>query len=191
MAPVLYHVYYALNELGMMHAPSRSKTEYDCLKDAWNVIDSWRRAKSPLADSFVSGFGDGAKLIILTDAFRKIQKWDKDAPYARTLLDYAGVEKLSELVHVKGDSSGGVKVMGSRPFAGGYHYVPKHLTIDDGDGGHVFKRKKPKLGTGNGPTRYACHRCGHAWNPELSAINQGSRKGQAPCQCGAWVKPPT
>ena len=107
-APVLYHVYYALDQLGMMKVPTAKRSEYDCLKDASNVIALWRDGRSPLGDSFVAGFGDGPKIIILTDAFRKIQKWDKDAPYARTLLDYAGVEKLSELVHVKGDSSGGV-----------------------------------------------------------------------------------
>ena len=190
VAPVLYYVHDALSQLGMMKKPTASRTEYDCLKDAWNVIDSWRRAKSPLADSFVSGFGDGAELIILTDAFRKIQKWDKDADYARTLLRYAGVETLSELVHVKGDSSDGRLVPNGRPFSGGYRLVPKHLAVDDGHGGYEPKRKKAKRGTGNGPTLYTCHRCGHAWNPDLSAINQGSKKGQAQCECSTWVKPP-
>ena len=140
----------------------------------------------------MSGFGDGAELIILTDAFRKIQKWDKDAAYARTLLRYAGVETLSELVHVKGDSSDGVKVPGARTFAGGCRLVPKHLAMDDGHGGYVRKPKKAKLGTGNGPTRFTCHRCPHAWNPEPSAISQsqGPTTGRARCVCGAWVKPP-
>ena len=136
----------------MMKAPNTRRTEYECLRLAWNVIWLWSTAGSPLADSFVAGFGDGAKLIILTDAFEKIQKWDAGAAYARELLRYAGVTTLSELVLVKGDSSGGVKVPGARAFAGGYHYVPKHLAVDDGHGG--FAPKRQKCGTGNGPTLY-------------------------------------
>ena len=137
----------------------------------------------------MSGFGDGAKLIILTDAFRKIQKWDAGAPYARTLLDHAGVETLSELVHVKGDSSDGVKVTGARPFAGGCHLVPRHLAVDDGHGGHVRKpkRQKTKRGRGNGPVEFTCHRCGHAWNPDPDAIQAD---GTARCLCNCHVKPP-
>ena len=193
--PVLFYVYYALDQLGMMKAPTKRRSEYECLFGAFNVIVNWREGKSPLGDSFVSGFGDGPKLIILTDAFRKMQKWPADAPYARTLLRYAGVETLSELVHVKGDSSDGVKVPGARPFAGGCHLVPKHLAVDDGHGGHVRKRRKIRVGTGNGPTRFKCHRseCGHAWNPELSAIvAQGRREaGKARCVCGTYVAPPS
>jgi hypothetical protein len=188
-APVLFYVYDALFQLGMMHAPNTKRSEYDCLKDAWNVIDSWRRAKSPLADSFVSGFGDGAKLIILTDAFEKMQKWPAGAPYARTLLDYAGVETLSELVLVKGDSSDGRLVPNGRPFSGGYRLVPKHLAVDDGHGGYEPKRKKVKRGTGNGPVEFTCHRCGHTWRPEVFSKAKG-HEGQAQCQCLAFVKPP-
>ena len=191
VAPVLYHVYYALNELGMMHAPSRSKTEYACLKGAYDVIRHWRDAASPLADAFVAGFGYGPNLLISEDAFEKIQKWNAGAAYARALLRYARVEKLSELVLVKGDSSDGVKVLGCRPHAGGARFMPKHLAVDDGHGGHVRKPKRHKRGPGTGPTRFTCHRCPHAWNPEPSAIvAQGPKKGRAVCVCGAWVKPP-
>ena len=185
--PVLFYVYDALHELGMMHEPTQKRSEYACLKGAWDVITSWRRAKSPLADSFVAGFGDGAKLIILTDAFEKIQKWDAGAAYARELLRYAGVTTLSELVLVKGDSSGGVKVPGARAFAGGYHYVPKHLAVDDGHGG--FAPKRQKCGTGNGPTLYKCHRCPNEWRPERFKESHG-RGGYAVCTCGALVAPP-
>ena len=188
VAPVLFYVYDALFKLGMMTAPTWNRSEYKCLKEAGDVIRHWREAKSPLADSFVAGLGDGAKLIISEDAFRKIQKWDKDAAYARTLLRYARVEKLSELVLVKGDSSDGVNVLDSRPFAGGHRFMPKHLAVDDGHGGFAPKRKKAKRGTGNGPTRYACHRCPHAWNPDPDAIYSD---GTTKCPCGALVKPPT
>jgi len=191
VAPVLFYVYEALFQLGMMHAPNTKRSEYKCLQAAWAVIDRWLNATSPLADAYVVVFGDGSNLLTSEDAFQKIQKWPADAPYARTLLDYAGVQTLSELVHVTGDSSTGVKVPGARPFAGGCSLVPKHLAMDDGHGGHVRKPKKAKRGTGNGPTRYTCHRCTHAWNPDPEAINQGSKKGQAWCPCGALVKPPT
>ena len=66
--------------------------------------------------------------------------------------------------------------------------MPRDRAIDDGHGGYKLKRKKARIGTGNGPTRYKCHRseCGHAWNPELSAIH---REGYARCRCGAKAKP--
>ena len=189
--PVLYNVYCALDQLGMMKAPNTRRTEYECLRLAWNVIWLWSTAGSPLADSFVAGFGNGKELLISGDAFRKIQKWDEDAPYARTLLDYAGVKTLSELVLVTGDSSTGVNIPWGRGFAGGARLVPKHRAMDDGYGGFKHKPKKAKVGTGNGPTRYVCHRCGHAWNPDPDAINQGSQKGKARCgTCDTWVKPP-
>ena len=86
--------------------------------------------------------------------------------------------------------SDGVKVSSGRDFTGGYRYVPEDTTMLDAHGERVHKPKRAKVGTGNGPTRYACHRCGHAWNPDLSAINQGSKKGQAQCECSTWVKPP-
>jgi hypothetical protein len=186
--PVLYNVYNALNQLGMMKRPTDKRSEYQCLQMAHSVIALWRDARSPLADAFVAGFGYGPNLLISEDAFQKIQKWPADAPYARTLLDHAGVQTLSELVHVTGDSSTGVKVPGARPFAGGCHLVPKDQAMDDGHGGHVRKPKRQKLGTGNGPARFKCHRsgCGHAWNPELSAIH---RDGWARCKCGAQAKP--
>ncbi len=188
-APVLFYVYDALDKLGMMKAPNTRVTEYKCLQGAWSVIDLWCRGESPLGDSFVAGFGDGAKLIILTDAFRKIQKWDADADYARVLLRYAGITTLSELVHVKGDSSDGRLVSSGRPFSGGYRLVPKHLAVDDGHGGYEPKRKKAKRGTGTGPTRFTCHRseCGHAWNPDPDAIRSD---GRTVCVCGTYVAPP-
>ena len=152
------------------------------------MIDRWLNATSPLADSFVAGFGDGPELIISPDAFEKIQRWPADAPYARTLLDYAGVETLSELVHVTGDSSGGRLVTSGRSFQGGYRLVPRHLAVDDGHGGYEHKRKRQKCGTGNGPTRYKCRisGCGHAWNPELSAIHHD---GWSRCVCGCAAYP--
>ena len=173
-----------------MKKPNSRVPEYDCLKGAWSVIDLWHTARSPLADAYVVVFGDGPNLLTSEDAFQKIQKWPADAPYARTLLDHAGVQTLSELVHVTGDSSTGVKVPGARPFAGGCSLVPKHLAMDDGHGGHVRKPKRQKAGTGNGPVEFTCHRCGHAWNPDPDAINQGSKKGMARCKCDTWVKPP-
>ena len=188
VAPVLYHVYDALHRLGMMKVPTDSRTEYQCLQAAWSVIDLWRLARSPLADAFVAGFGYGPNLLISEDAFRKIQQWPADAPYARTLLRYARVKTLSDLVLVKGDSSDGVKVPGARAFAGGYDFVPRHRAVDDGHGGFAPKRKKAKRGTGNGPTRYACHRCPHAWNPDADAIYSD---GTTTCPCGVLVKPPT
>ena len=89
---------------------------------------------------------------------------------------------------MKGDSSDGVPVSSGRPFSGGYKFVPKDQAIDDGHGGYELKRKKAKRGTGNGPTRFKCHRsgCGHAWNPELSAIHPD---GWTKCVCGAHAMP--
>ena len=189
--PVLYHLYYALDKLGMMKAPTARRSEYDCLRGAWYVVDLWRAARSPLADSFVVVFGDGPKLLTSMDAFEKIQQWDAGAPYARTLLDHAGVETLSELVHVTGDSSTGVKVPGSRAFEGGYHLVPKDQAMDDGHGGHVRKRRKIRAGTGNGPVEFTCHfsGCAHKWRPE-TFVKSGRYEGYATCKCRRYVAPP-
>ena len=67
--------------------------------------------------------------------------------------------------------------------------MPRDRAIDDGHGGYKLKRKKARIGTGNGPTRYKCHRseCGHAWNPEPDAIN--AAEGWAQCVCWAKVRP--
>ena len=187
VAPVLHSVYDALFQLGMMHAPTNQKrTEYGCLQGAYQVIGRWRDGRSSLADAFVVGMGDGPNLLCSLDVFEKIQKWDADADYTRTLLDHAGVETLSELVHVTGDSSTGVLVSSGRPFSGGYRLVPRDTATEDGHGGFKHKPKKPKRGTGNGPTRFKCHRCGSAWNPELSAIH---REGWSRCVCGTNAKP--
>ena len=106
----------------------------------------------------------------------------------RELLAFAGVGSLSELVHVSGDASDGVNVSSGRDWSGGDRYVPRDTAEPDGHGGFKRKPKKARTGTGNGPTRFKCHisGCGHAWNPELSAIH---RDGWTKCVCGAKAKP--
>ena len=143
-------------------------------------------AESALSRALSVGLGDGEKLLCTTKDFENIQEWKQEWCCTKAILAHAGVDCLSELVHVSGDASGGVAIGTERP-----HYVPLDTTMLDAHGERVHKPKRAKRGTGNGPTLYTCHRCGHAWNPDPDAINQGSKKGQAPCgTCGAWVKPP-
>jgi len=183
--PHLYALYEALTRLGVTEEPNTNRTADKCLRKPFNAMSKWASAESALTSAFSVGVGDGAKLLCTTKDFESIQEWEKDWSCTRELLAFAGVGSLSELVHVSGDASGGAVIGQCRP-----HYVPKDTTMLDAHGERVHKPKRAKVGTGNGPTRYACHRCGHAWNPDPDAINQGSRKGQAPCKCGAWVKPP-
>ena len=64
--------------------------------------------------------------------------------------------------------------------------MPRDTAVPDGHGGFVHKPKKARRGTGNGPTRFKCHRCGHAWNPDPEAIHGD---GWSRCVCGTQAKP--
>jgi len=182
--PHLLAVYEALLRLGVAEEPNSSRNAYKCLKRPVDAMRKWASATSALTRAFSVCLGDGAEILATTKDFKNILKWEKDWSCTRDLLDHAGVDDVSELVHVSGDASGGAVIGQCSP-----HYVPLDTTMLDAHGERVHKPKRPRLGTGNGPTRFKCHRCGHAWNPELSAINQGAQKGQTQCPCGAWAKP--
>ena len=189
--PHLFDFHRAMTELGLTDEPNTSRTADKCMRKSFDAMSKWTRAESALSRAFSVGLGDGPKLLATTKDFGNIQEWKTDWSCTKALLAHAGVDSLSELVHVSGDASDGVNVAGARSFSGGDKFMPRDTAVPDGHGGFVHKPKKARRGTGNGPTRFKCHRCGHAWNPELSAINQGSQKGQTQCPCGVWVKPPT
>merc|ERR1712094_114020 len=103
-------------------------------------MSSWESATSALARAFSVCLGDGEKLPATTKDFDNIQEWKMDWSCTRELLDHAGVDCLSKLVHVSGDASGGVTIGAKRP-----HYVPLDTTMLDTNGERVHKPKKARV----------------------------------------------
>ena len=179
--PHLFGFYEAMWKLGVAEEPNTVRTADKCLRKPYDAMRKWPRAESALSRAFSVGLGDGAKLLATTKDFDNIQEWKTDWSCTKALLAHAGVDCLSELVHVSGDASGGAVVGQSRP-----HYVPLDTTMLDAHGERVHKPKRAKVGTGNEPTRFKCHRCGHAWNPDPEAIHPD---GWSRCVCGTQAKP--
>jgi len=186
--PHLLAVYEAMWRLGVAEEPHSGRNAHACLIKPVGAMRKWASAESALIRAFSVCLGDGATLLATTKDFQNIQEWEKDWSCTKALLAHAGVDSLSELVHVSGDASDGVNVSSGRDWSGGDRYVPRDTAEPDGHGGFKRKPKKARTGTGNGPTRFKCHisGCGHAWNPELSAIH---RDGWTKCVCGAKAKP--
>jgi hypothetical protein len=180
--PHLFGFHEAMTALGLTDEPNTRKGSADkIMRKSFDAMRKWTTAESALSRAFSVGLGDGEKLLCTTKDFENIQEWEQDWSCARELLAYAGVECVSKLVHVSGDASGGAVIGDLRP-----HYVPLDTTMLDAHGERVHKPKRAKVGTGNGPTRFTCHRCGHAWNPDPEAIH---RDGWSRCVCGTQAKP--
>ena len=177
----------AMLRLGVAEEPNSIRNAYKCLKKPVDAMSKWASAGSALTRAFSVCLGDGATLLATTKDFKNIQEWKQEWSCTRELLDHAGVDSLSELVHVSGDASDGVNVSSGRDFEGGYRYVPRDTAVPDGHGGFKHKPKKARTGTGNGPTRFTCHHCGHAWNPDADAILSD---GTTRCVCNVYVAPP-
>ena len=189
--PHLYAVYEALWRLGVAEEPNSSRNPWKCLRKPFDAMSKWASAESALTRAFSVCLGDGAKLLATTKDFKNIQEWEKHWSCTSDLLDHAGVGDVSELVHVSGDASGGAVIGQCRP-----HYVPLDTTMLDAHGEHVHKPKRARLGTGNGPVEFTCHRCGHTWNPDPESIRTKIKPGRATktfavCKCDTEVKPPT
>ena len=187
LQPHLFDFHRAMTELGLTEEPNSGRRTADkIMRKSFDAMRKWTRAESALSRAFSVGLGDGEKLLCTTRDFEGIREWEPHWSCTQQLLAYAGVDRLSELVHVSGDASDGVKVSSGRDYSGGYRYVPRDTAVPDGHGGFKHKPKRAPVGTGNGPTRFTCHRCGHAWNPDPEAIH---RDGWSRCVCGTQAKP--
>ncbi len=187
LQPHLFDFHRAMTELGLTEEPNSGRRTADkIMRKSFDAMRKWTRAESALSRAFSVGLGDGEKLLCTTRDFEGIREWEPHWSCTQQLLAYAGVDRLSELVHVSGDASDGVKVSSGRDYSGGYRYVPRDTAVPDGHGGFKHKPKRAPVGTGNGPTRFTCHRCGHAWNPGPEAIH---RDGWSRCVCGTQAKP--
>ncbi len=188
--PHLLAVYEAMWRLGVAEEPNTARNPWKCLKRPVDAMSKWARAESALSRAFSVGLGDGKKLLCTTKDFENIRAWEPHWSCTRELLDHAGVDCLSELVHVSGDASGGVNVSSGRDWSGGDRYVPRDTAEPDGHGGFKRKPKKRLRGTGNGPVMFTCHRCKHEWWPETFSTVSGRYEGWAWCKCDTLVKPP-
>ena len=187
LQPHLFDFHRAMTVLGLTEEPNSGRRTADkIMRKSFDAMRKWTRAESALSRAFSVGLGDGEKLLCTTRDFEGIREWEPHWSCTQQLLAYAGVDRLSELVHVSGDASDGVKVSSGRDYSGGYRYVPRDTAVPDGHGGFKHKPKRAPVGTGNGPTRFTCHRCGHAWNPDPEAIH---RDGWSRCVCGTQAKP--